>query len=249
MAATSNDRGVLQAERQACLDFHVSLDSLRRAPLVIDALIKALERRGFAASVVVGEAKTRLPVLGETVAIGKLSLRIRRPTWLGRTTWAGGQKQRAEKTLNHSVVALMNTAPEERERRLEREESERKRKEEERRAAERERRRKREERRLRAPVRRDTLLDPWLADACVQRSRQGRRREVARWCSGGRSIDKWITWAPRRANRLGPLGEGAPRERKMNPYALSAEREKAIGSVDIVWERLSQSVGPKEEAW
>jgi hypothetical protein len=67
----------------------------------------------------------------------------------------------------------------------------------------------------------------------------------------GGPLDKWIKWATRRANRLDPPGEGArtPRERTTNPFAPSTEKDKATSSVDIVWERLSQSVGPRDEAW
>jgi hypothetical protein len=68
--ARSSDWGILQAGRQTCLDLEVSQESLRRVLLVMDALIEALERRGFAVSTVEGKVTTRLTVLGETVEIG-----------------------------------------------------------------------------------------------------------------------------------------------------------------------------------
>ena len=277
--AKSSDRGILQTGKQTCLDLQVSLDSLKRALVVMDALIKALERRGFTVSVVEGEAKTRVTVLGETIDIGVeervdrkdrrkdaktytypwyefvpsgvLSLRIRQPSWITRTTWSDGKKQRIERVLNQCVVAITEASLEVREHRLECEASERRLKEEERKAAERERQRRREERRLRAL---------FVETLCWSQSQQMRSyieavKETATRMHGavpeGGTIDKWITWATRRANRLDPLGEGAraPRERKSKLYAPIPEKGEALRDADIVWNRLPHTVRPKEDAW
>ncbi|MBN2438904.1 MAG: hypothetical protein JXL20_09935, partial [Deltaproteobacteria bacterium] len=51
MGAKADDRGLRQPRARGCLDVHVGPDSIDRAMLIMDTLVKALETRGFDISV------------------------------------------------------------------------------------------------------------------------------------------------------------------------------------------------------
>ncbi len=51
MGAKADDRGLKQPRARGCLDVHVGPDSIDRAMLIMDTLVKALESRGFDISV------------------------------------------------------------------------------------------------------------------------------------------------------------------------------------------------------
>jgi hypothetical protein len=51
MGAKVDDRGLKQPRARGCLDIHVGQDSIDRAMLIMDTLVKALETRGFDISV------------------------------------------------------------------------------------------------------------------------------------------------------------------------------------------------------
>ncbi len=65
-----NDRGLLDPRKKSCLDMRVAPTSTSRALRIMDALLKALDHRGFAASTAVGkDSATTISVLGETLAV------------------------------------------------------------------------------------------------------------------------------------------------------------------------------------
>jgi hypothetical protein len=84
--AAADERGIAQPKAKRCLDVAVSKGTLDRAMRIMDALVKALEARGFPVSVTDDEAKGRatvVTVLGEPLKIGlseKTDCKKRPPT-------------------------------------------------------------------------------------------------------------------------------------------------------------------------
>ena len=66
--AKVDNSGLLAGRDHGCLDIKVGKDSLDRAFRIMDALLKALDRRGFTVSVDAEKRTTMAEVLGETVA-------------------------------------------------------------------------------------------------------------------------------------------------------------------------------------
>jgi hypothetical protein len=272
--------GLLAGRDHGCLDIKVGKDSLDRAFRIMDALLKALDRRGYPVSVDEEKRKTKATVLGETVAFsleeildrserpltpaqekdkarnpwrypipeyvytpsGRLLLKITDPSWreIGRRIWADGKKQRVEKVLNSFVIGLIKAAVAEREWRIRHEQWERERKEEERRRRERQRMKEAEERKL------------WglFTDAiCWHRSQQirayiqaveGAVEKSAGKITPGSTLEQWISWALKQADRLDPLAAFSyctkeDRRNYRSPYHNSPTPEPEF---DLAWQRL-----------
>lgn len=85
VSAAADERGIVRPKAKQCLDVAVSKANVDRSMRILDALIKALETRGFPVSVVDGEngRKTLVHVLDEPLAIGlseKTDCKKRPPT-------------------------------------------------------------------------------------------------------------------------------------------------------------------------
>jgi hypothetical protein len=69
MGAKVDDRGLKQPRARGCLDVHVGPDSIDRAMLIMDTLVKALETRGFDISVAKEPPlSTSVSVMDEVIA-------------------------------------------------------------------------------------------------------------------------------------------------------------------------------------
>ncbi len=227
--------GTLTARREKCLDLRVGPRSLERALRVMDALVKALERRGFHVEVSTAEKPaTQVEILGQRLRI-VLEERIRRtehvprngerygPKWdyvpsgqlrlkiderVGRSArkiWSDGGRARLERQLNHVIVGLVVIADAKRAWQQKREREETARREAERRRALAEQARREEEERRRVLERQ---ADSW---AKSQRLRafidEVERRANAKGVSvaADRELGAWIAWARQHADRLDPL--------------------------------------------
>jgi hypothetical protein len=277
--AKTDNSGLLAGRDHGCLDIKVGKDSLDRVFRIMDALLKALDRRGYPVSVDEEKRTTKATVLGETVAFsleeimgrserqltpaqekdkarnpwryprpeyvyrpsGKMSFKITSPSWdIGRRTWSDGKKQRVENVLNSFVIGLIKAAEVERERRLWNERREREREEEERRRRERQRHKEAEERKL---------WGLFTDSICWHRSQQIRAYvqavEDAVEKSAGEitpdsTVEKWITWARKQADRLDPLAAFSfctkeDRRNDRSPYHNSPTTETDF---DLAWQRL-----------
>ncbi len=137
---------------------------------------------------------------------GRLVLRIKNiHSRKVRHTWSDTAGKRLENLLNSFIVGLTNAAVDIRASRLEREREAREREERRRIAEEEERRRRQEEQRFK-------ILEEQVAN--WHRSQKIRRyveavQKLAMWkynsIEPGSSLDAWIKWATRQANRLDPL--------------------------------------------
>ena len=201
----------------------------------MDALVKALERRGFHVEVSTAEKPaTQVEILGQRLRI-VLEERIRRtehvprngerngPKWdyvpsgqlrlkiderVGRSArkiWSDGERARLERQLNHVIVGLVVIADAKRAWQQKREREETARREAERRRALAEQARREEEERRRVLERQ---ADSW---AKSQRLRafidEVERRANAKGVSvaADRELGAWIAWARQHADRLDPL--------------------------------------------
>jgi len=172
---------------------------------------------------------------------GKMSFKITSPSWdIWRRTWSDGKKQRVENVLNSFVIGLIKAAEVERERRLWNERRERERKEEERRRRERQRMKEAEERKL---------WGLFTDSICWHRNQQIRAyiqavedavEESAGKITPGSTLEKWIIWARKQADRLDPLGAFScctkdDRKNDRSPYHSSPATETEF---DLAWQRL-----------
>ena len=149
-----DEYGLLWA-RRGCLDVKVSPKSLRRAMLIMDALVKALALRGIPVVADTESLSTHIVLFDEKVKFGirevvnrteppkdkksyswdyhkyeytptgRLSLMIKEWCHDIRKTWNDGKKQRIENCLNDFLVGLISCASYEKARTLEREREER----------------------------------------------------------------------------------------------------------------------------
>lgn len=227
--------GTVSARRVKCLDLRVGPRSLERALRIMDALVKALERRGFRIIVSTAEKpETQIEILGQRLTIA-LDERIKRieqvprngesfaPKWdyvpsgqlrLKIDEWVGGSarkirsdgdRARLERQLNDVIVGLVVIADAKRAWEQEREREEAARREAERQRALAEQARREEEERRR-------VLERQAASwAKSQRLRafidEVERRANAKGVSlvPNSELGAWIAWARQHADRLDPL--------------------------------------------
>jgi hypothetical protein len=248
--------GLVAPKAARCLDVKVGPNSVDRAARLLDAMIKALEARGYAVSAGEGEPpKTWVALLGERVSLrleeaverqekvqsffnhrheydhvptGRLTLRIDALGWGYRRQWSDGKKS-LDGRLNAVVAGLVAAAEASRAVREANEQRERERKEEERRRQESERRRREEEARL---LDFERKLASWeqaeriRAFAAAVRDDAVRRMEVI---PPGGELDRWLAWAFRRADRLDPLTAVRAEDRWPPPDGLKVRASDQRG--------------------
>jgi hypothetical protein len=225
--------GLVQPKAAHCLAVRVAPNSIDRSARLLDALIKALEAKGFAVSADEGEtAKTWVALLGEKLSLrleetverqekvqsffnhrhdydlvptGRLTLRIDDALGGGnRRQWSDGKKS-LDGQLHAVVGGLVKTAEVTKAIRAENARREKERQEDERRRQEHERRRREEEARV---IDFDRKLAGWEQAKRIRRFVAAVRDNAIR-CAGvivpGSEQDRWLAWAWRRADRLDPL--------------------------------------------
>lgn len=228
------NKGVLIPKTKKCLAFRVSIGTADRAACIFDALLKALDIRGYTTSMRERNEKTEtvIRVAGEDIEIfleetvsrregkhpqynwaeydwvptGKLVLRIENYWSDGvRKSWGDGEKQRVEECLNAFIVSLVAVAEKTKIHRLEMEERQREYQEAERRRQQEAVRRAKEAEEIRAL---DASLASW------EKARRIRvfvaaldELHAASRAStfGDVPIPDWIAWASAYANRIDPL--------------------------------------------
>ena len=227
--------GTVNARREKCLDLRVGPRSLERALRIMDALVKALERRGFRVTISTAEKpETTVEIFGQRLTIA-LDERIKRtehalrdgerfgPKWgyvpsgqlrlkidewvvgSARKTWSDGDRARVERQLNGVIVGLVVIAVAKRAWQQEREREEAARQEAERQRALAEQARREEEEGRRVL---EHQAESW------DKSRRLRafideveRRANAKGVSvaADSELGAWIAWARQHADRLDPL--------------------------------------------
>jgi len=227
--------GTVNARREKCLDLRVGPRSLERALRIMDALVKALERRGFRVTISTAEKpETTVEIFGQRLTIA-LDERIKRtehalrdgerfgPKWgyvpsgqlrltidewvvgSARKTWSDGDRARVERQLNGVILGLVVIAVAKRACQQEREREEAARQEAERQRALAEQARREEEERRRVL---EHQAESW------DKSRRLRafideveRRANAKGVSvaADSQLGAWIAWARQHADRLDPL--------------------------------------------
>jgi hypothetical protein len=278
--AKADNSGLLAGRDHGCLDIRVGKDSLDRAFRIMDALLKALDRRGYPVSVDEEKRTTKAKVLGEMVTFsleeildrserlltpaqekdkarnpwryprpeyvynpsGRLLLKIIDPSWreIGRRTWSDGKKQRVENILNSFVIGLIKASVAEREWRIRHEQWERERKEEERRRRERQRLQEAEERKL---------WGLFTDSICWHRSQQIRAyiqavEDAVEKSTGDiapdSTLDQWITWAQKQADRLDPLAAFSycTKEDRKNDRSTYHTKPTPETEFNLAWQRL-----------
>jgi len=234
LRGAKSDKGVLFPKSKKCLAIRVSIGSADRAACVFDALLKALDARGFTTSLSERNGKTETVVrvteedieilleervsrkqgqhpqygwaVYEWVPTGKLVLRIE-SYWSDRVrkSWGDGDKQRVEECLNAFVVSLIAVAEKTKIHRLEMEERQREFQEAERRRQQEAGRRAKEAEEIRAL---DASLAAWEK---AQRIRvfvaalDQLHAASSASTFGDVPITDWIAWATEYANRIDPL--------------------------------------------
>lgn len=227
--------GTVSARREKCLDLRAGPRSLERALRIMDAVVKALERRGFRVTISTAEKpKTQVEILGQRLTIalderikrtehvakngerfapkwdyassGQLRLKI--DEWVGgsaRKTWSDGERAHLEGQLNNVVARLVVIADVKRAWEQEREREEAARREAERQRALAEQARREEEERRLVL---ECQAERW---ANGQRLRafidEVERRANAKGVSIAPDceLNTWIAWARQHADRLDPL--------------------------------------------
>jgi hypothetical protein len=240
-AAKPGPDGRVRPRAGRCLDVEVSPAQVDRAARLLDALVKALEARGYPVSVGDEERpKTWVTVLGERMSVrleeglehrervesffdrrhkhdsvpnGKLVLRIDDTLgWGYRRQWSDGKKA-LDGMLNSVVAGLVKAAETSVGLREENARREREAKEAER------RRREAEERQRQEAARVQDFNDKLAAWEQAERVRafvaavraDAARRGVA--VEPGGELDRWLAWAARRADRVDPLAATEPGRR------------------------------------
>lgn len=234
--AKGDERGVLRA-RQSCLAVNVSIATADRAMSIYDALLKALDARGFPTAVRVGEgAGTFVSVGDERIGISldeeinrterkprdpwvfaqydynssaKLTLRLV-DSWLRvRRTWADGARQRVEDCLNDFIVGLVAAAEAIKANRLERESWERERRAAEERRQVEERNREEEAGRVRSL---ELGVALWRKNRAAREFLADMRRaaEQAGVLTNDSPLVAWLAWADAYVDRT-DLVHPAPR--------------------------------------
>ena len=234
LRGAKSNKGVLVPKAKKCLAIRVSIGSADRAACIFDALLKALDVRGFTTSLRERNEKTETVVrvaeedieilLEETVSrregkhpqygwaayewvpTGKLVLRIE-DYWSDRVrkSWGDGEKQRVEECLNAFIVSLIAVAETTKVHRLETEERQREYQEAERRRQQEAVRKAKEAEEIRAL---DASLAAWEK---AQRIRLfvaalDELHAASRASTfGDVPITDWIAWATEYANRIDPL--------------------------------------------
>ncbi len=234
LRGAKSDKGVLVPKSKKCLAIRVSIGSADRAACVFDALLKALDARGFTTSLSERNEKTETVVrvaeedveilLEETVSrkqgqhpqygwavyqwvpTGKLVLRIEN-YWSDRVrkSWGDGDKQRVEECLNAFIVSLIAVAEKTKIHRLEMEERQREFQKAERRRQQEALRSAKEAEEIRAL---DTSLAAWEKAHRIRVfvAALDQLHAASRASTfGDVPIPDWIAWATEYANRIDPL--------------------------------------------
>ena len=226
--------GTVNARREKCLALRVGPRSLERALRIMDALVKALERRGFRVTISTAEKpETQVEMLGQRLSItlderikrtehvprngerygpkwdyipsGQLRLKIDEWGGSARKTWSDGERARLERQLNDVIVGLVVIADAKRAWEQEREREEAARREAERqRALAEQAQREEEERRLVLERQAESWTKSQRLRAFVD---EVERRAKVKEVSGApdSEIGAWIAWARQHADRLDPL--------------------------------------------
>jgi len=221
--------------RMDCLDISVSRGSLGRALRIMNALIKALEARGFKILL----NKNSVSVLGETIEFGlresikrtereplpdekkryswqyekydyhptgKLILSIKNSIGTGlRKNWSDGQKHRVEDSLNDFVVGLIKAAVDMRAWKLERDRQHREWQEQERLRLEEEKRRREQEELLQCL---SNDASAWHKSRNIRAYADAVKHAVIKEHGeilSGSKLDTWLAWAYSQADRTDPL--------------------------------------------
>ena len=206
---------------RGCLDVWVSKDSIHRALLIIDALIKALEKRGFPVSLKdhykdntsveindesisfgIVEASRQIPnPKRETdrwenrydyLPTGKLTLRIKN-YYHGQKSISDGKAQRLEDCLNKFILLLVKASEIEKIRRKEREQWEKEYQE---------RVEKEREVALRQQKEQNMLNELFANADTWNKCKQAREYIAARDTSAGIDVDSWVNWANAQVDRI-----------------------------------------------
>ena len=211
---------------RGCLDVWVSKDCIHRTLLIMDVLIKALEKRGFQVSLKDHfQDNTSVEIYGESISFGivessrqipnpkretdrwenlydytptgKLTLRIKN-YYHGRKSISDGKTQRLEDCLNKFILLLVKASEIERIRRKEREQWHKEYEEQ----AQKEREAALEQQREQEMLKQ--LFDnaeTW--NKCVQvRAYIAAVEERVGENSGGDRTDSWVSWASHKVERI-----------------------------------------------
>ena len=172
---------------------------------------------------------------------GNLVLRITNPTSdVDRLTWADGRKQRLEKVLNSFVAGLIRAAAAGRKLRVWRENFERERAEEDRKRRQRDQLKRIEERSLWALFSEAAYWQKSQQIRAYVRAVKARAEKDLCDITPGSSLDKWMAWALKRADRLDPLAPLSyctQQDRRDDPSPYHADT-KPVTEFDLTWQRL-----------
>jgi hypothetical protein len=237
-AAKPDDKGLVFPREEGCLDVTVSPTHMNRALKIMDALIKALNAKGYEVSTKYEywKCKTSVVILGERIDFGireqyrrqeasadkygwrqfsyhpsgQLSFAIK--SWVARSKaeWSDGKRNRLEDLLQDILIGLIQAADVVRQWHLEREEENRQREEQRRRHAELERQRQKELERFQGLQRevRD-YHEAGRIRAYVAAVRTTTIEQDGVIEPGGK-LEKWMEWALAHADRLDPLVDSPP---------------------------------------
>lgn len=225
--------GVLwSSPNQPCLNLWVSRASLPRALRILDALLNALEQRGFSVELAKNQSReTRVIVGKEKVCIelreladdveqpaeghcvhrrrGRLCFRIveYQPDG-GRKTWRDGKRYCLEDCLNDIVIGIMASAEAKRQQQLKWEDEKRQRQEEESRRQEEERLRQEEAAHKKEL---ENQAASWAKSAQIRALLAACEQVVTErvgHMKPGSPEAQWFEWAHRHADRLDPFKNG-----------------------------------------
>ncbi len=231
-AETSSGDVVWPPPSRPRLDLEVSKAFLSRALRIMDALLKALEQRGFTIELAKDQSlETRVLADREKICIrlcevvdsielpaekcwgqkrrGRLCFRIvEYDPKGGRKTWTDGKRYCLEDCLNEIVIGIMASAEAKRQWRLKREEEERQWREEQRRRQEEERIRQ-EEAAHRKEL--ENQAASWAKCAQIRAFLAACEQAVTERTGSltpGSPVAQWLAWAYRHADRFDPFKNG-----------------------------------------
>ncbi len=233
------DRGCIIGRRTG-LDVRVSPNSLDRALMIMDTLIKSLEAKGAQVSIIKEDYKnaTCVNIFGMTLAIdmyekinivkkgqdqhgfnrydyipnGDLVLRIKDAPYGARSEWKDGQRKKLEACIDNFISGLFLAAEQQKTNRLKREQEHREWEEKERKAEEEQKVRQQEQ----------ALIDMLEKEAMgwhkskIIRSYIEAATDAYIQRNGkiepGSEFDKWKIWASQKVGTLDPLTMGTKKE-------------------------------------
>lgn len=238
-AAKPDEKGMVWPHEKGCLDMSVSPAQMNRALRILDALLKAVNAKGYAVSTKDEnwKRKTSLVILGESVEFGlreryrQQEVPVQKHSWREfehypsgilafaikswtphglRTEWSDGKTQRLEDCVQDIFVGLIRAADGLRQWRIKREEEEHRRNEERKRRMERAKQRQEELERFQGlQYEVRRYHEAEQIRTYVAAVREMVIRRDGQIKPGGK-LERWIEWALSHADRLDPLVDSPP---------------------------------------